>query len=141
MCLEDIKGILEIENACFTADAWSEEAFAFRLDIGEPRFYNLVVDDNDFIAGYITASFVAGEINIDSVAIADSYRRKGLASELINTAIQISRAELAMLEVRESNQAAIALYEALGFKEVGIRRDYYDLPTENAVLMTKSIEN
>lgn len=142
MNFDDLDAIILIEKTCFTADAWSEEDFSFRLEIGAPRFINLVVDDDcDEVVAYLTASYVAGEMNIDSVAVAENYRRKGLASELIKTAITISRPELVMLEVRESNLSAIALYESLGFEEVGFRRNYYEQPVENAVLMTKRIEN
>ncbi len=141
MNFDDLDGIVLIEKTCFTADAWSEEDFSFRLEEGAPRFINLVVDDCGEVVAYLTASYVAGEMDIDSVAVAESYRRKGLASELIKTAITISRPELVMLEVRESNPSAIALYESLGFKEVGLRRNYYEQPVENAILMTKCIEN
>ncbi len=138
---DDIKDIIEIEKTCFTADAWSEEDFIFRIEEGEPQFINLSVEDDDKVVAYLTACFVVGELNIDSVAVSPDYRRKGLASELIGTAITISRPELVMLEVRESNLPAISLYKSLGFEEVGIRRNYYQRPVENAVLMTKCIKN
>ncbi len=138
---EDLGDIIEIEKTCFTADAWSEEDFVYRMSENEFCFVNLSAEDGGRAVAYITACVVAGEMNIDSVAVSPDYRRKGLASRLIDMAVSISNAEVIMLEVRESNLPAIALYESLGFERVGLRRNYYERPVENAVLMTKCIEN
>ena len=85
----------------------------------------------------VPATVVADEMTIDSVAVAPDYRRKGYASALIDLAIKQAKAAVVMLEVRESNTAAISLYQSLGFEKVGLRKNYYERPVENAVLMTK----
>lgn len=134
---EDLGGIIEIEKTCFTADAWSEDDFIYRMNASDWRFINLTLEDEGRVAAYITATVVADEMNIDSVAVAPDYRRKGYASALIDLAIKQAKAAVVMLEVRESNTAAISLYQSLGFEKVGLRKNYYERPVENAVLMTK----
>ncbi len=134
---EDLGGIIEIEKTCFTADAWSEDDFIYRMNASDWRFINLTLEDEGRVAAYITATVVADEMNIDSVAVAPDYRRKGYASALIDLAIKEAKAAVVMLEVRESNTAAISLYQSLGFEKVGLRKNYYERPVENAVLMTK----
>lgn len=134
---EDLGGIIEIEKTCFTADAWSEDDFIYRMNASDWRFINLTLEDEGRVAAYITATVVADEMNIDSVAVAPEYRRKGYASALIDLAIKEAKAAVVMLEVRESNTAAISLYQSLGFEKVGLRKNYYERPVENAVLMTK----
>lgn len=134
---EDLGGIIEIEKTCFTADAWSEDDFIYRMNASDWHFINLTLEDEGRVAAYITATVVADEMNIDSVAVAPDYRRKGYASALIDLAIKQAKAAVVMLEVRESNTAAISLYQSLGFEKVGLRKNYYERPVENAVLMTK----
>ena len=134
---EDLGGIIEIEKTCFTADAWSEDDFIYRMNASDWHFINLTLEDEGRVAAYITATVVADEMNIDSVAVAPDYRRKGYASALIDLAIKEVKAAVVMLEVRESNTAAISLYQSLGFEKVGLRKNYYERPVENAVLMTK----
>ena len=134
---EDLGGIIEIEKTCFTADAWSEDDFIYRMNASDWHFINLTLEDEGGVAAYITATVVADEMNIDSVAVAPEYRRKGYASALIDLAIKQAKAAVVMLEVRESNTAAISLYQSLGFEKVGLRKNYYERPVENAVLMTK----
>ena len=134
---EDLGGIIEIEKTCFTADAWSEDDFIYRMNASDWHFINLTLEDEGRVAAYITATIVADEMNIDSVAVAPEYRRKGYASALIDLAIKEAKAAVVMLEVRESNTAAISLYQSLGFEKVGLRKNYYERPVENAVLMTK----
>lgn len=134
---EDLGGIIEIEKTCFTADAWSEDDFIYRMNASDWHFINLTLEDEGRVAAYITATVVADEMNIDSVAVAPDYRRKGYASALIDLAIKEAKAAVVMLEVRESNTAAISLYQSLGFEKVGLRKNYYERPVENAVLMTK----
>ncbi len=134
----DLDGIMAIEQTCFSADMWQREDFIYRFE--DERFVNLVDERDGKVAGYITCFGVMDEMNIDSVAVAPEYRRQGIARGLIEKAIIRKKPRLLMLEVRVSNQPAIKLYEAFGFVGVAIRKDYYQLPTEDALLMTKVIE-
>ncbi len=140
MTPEDLGDIIEIENTCFTADAWSEDDFLYRLNEkdGAVRFINVVAEENGEVAAYLAAVTVADEMNVDSVAVKPEHRRKGVASKIIDFAINKADASVIMLEVRESNLPAISLYQSLGFEKVGMRKDYYERPVENAILMTKS---
>lgn len=140
MIIGDIDGILAIEKTCFTADAWSEEAFIYRLEDESLPFLNLTAEDENKVVGYLVATAFPWEMNIDSVAVSPDHRRKGIARELIKTAVALSKAEEITLEVRESNKPAVSLYESLGFEKVGNRKNYYQQPVENAVLMTKCIK-
>ena len=80
--------------------------------------------------------------SIIEVAVAPDCRRKGIAKALITQAIQSADGPAAVfLEVRESNAPAVSLYEALGFEQIGERKDYYDRPKENAIIMRKNYEN
>lgn len=88
--------------------------------------------------GYAVVSVVLDEGNLDNIAVAPEHRRQGVADALLSALTGFGREHLAalMLEVRASNAPAIALYEKHGFTAVGRRRNYYDAPREDAVLMT-----
>ncbi len=138
MDIGDLDQIMAIEETCFSADKWQKEDFTYRFE--DSRFVNLVDDRDGVVAGYITAFSVLDEMSIDSVAVNPEYRRQGIAKALIAKAAARKRPSALLLEVRESNAPAIALYSSLGFERVGLRKNYYQLPVENAILMTKSIE-
>ncbi len=98
-------------------------------------------DESDNLIGYagMWMSVDGGEIT--NVAVHPDYRRKGIASSLVGNLIRICEINKLLylnLEVRESNCKAISLYNKLGFEKVGIRKNYYKNPTENAILMTKT---
>lgn len=128
----DIPDIMNTEKECFTSDAWCEDDFHYRFS--ENGFITLCAFCNGEYAGYIAASLF-GDMNIDSVAILNRCRRKGVASALIKKVLESGEWEAAFLEVRESNYAARALYKKLGFQEIAVRKDYYGFPTENAIIM------
>lgn len=138
MTREDIPNIIELEKICFTSDAWKERDFEYRFDGDD--FVNLVCECDGSFAGYITACSVLDELNIDSVAVLPEYRRMGLAKSLIRKTVSLKNPSAVFLEVRQSNRAAIALYESLGFEKTGLRKNYYQHPVENAILMTMCIE-
>ncbi|NLK70714.1 MAG: ribosomal protein S18-alanine N-acetyltransferase [Clostridiales bacterium] len=132
----DIDRIVEIEKKCFS-DAWTENMF--RSSLEDPESIMLVRILDGCVIGYVVASFVLDEVNIDNIAVLPEYRRAGIARALLNRVEEEIRsfANCIMLEVREGNESAIALYSSLGYERVGLRRNYYHNPTENAILMTK----
>ncbi|MCD7772117.1 MAG: ribosomal protein S18-alanine N-acetyltransferase [Oscillospiraceae bacterium] len=131
MVENDIPAVVKIEQECFTAEAWSEESFRYRL--GKPGFISLVAVDNGEVVGYIAASEILDEQYLDSLAVRADYRGQGIATSLMKEAFDEEKT--VYLEVRKSNLPAIGLYKKLGFTQYAERRDYYDNPTENAILM------
>ena len=129
---EHIACLASIERRCFS-DPWPEPVIARMLD----RF--TVCLDGDALAGYIVLSIVLDEGSIDNVAVVPEFRRRGIADLLLSHAEEQGRAlKLAFLtlEVRAGNEPAIRLYEKHGFVEVGRRKNYYEKPREDAILMT-----
>ena len=131
-----LEGVLAIERACFERP-WSEQTFADTL-------YNDAVSlvvaqgEDGTVLGYAELSVILDEGCLEKIAVAPPYRRQGVAEELLGAFLRFGRANLAFitLEVRESNAPAIALYEKLGFKQVGRRKNYYAEVQEDAILMT-----
>ncbi len=136
MASEHVSALAQIEKQCFSTP-WSENALAEELENPNARFFVALCGEQ--VAGYIGAHNIVGEVYITNVAVAPDYRRKGVATQLIEKLVEISRAENAefiTLEVRESNSSAQALYEKQGFGVVGKRKAFYENPREDAILMT-----
>ncbi|MBQ8827296.1 MAG: ribosomal protein S18-alanine N-acetyltransferase [Oscillospiraceae bacterium] len=131
---EDLSFLAEIEKECIP-DPWSLNSFESEFE--RDGYVFLTEEEYGEICGFITASRVLGEVSVYNVAVTEKYRRRGIAERLMSRLAEISDgAEFITLEVRESNNAAIRLYEKLGYKEVGRRKNFYSNPTENAILMT-----
>ena len=86
-------------------------------------------------AGFISVWCVCGEAEINNIGVLEKFRRMGIAKALFDSAYNAAKAEKWYLEVRESNLGAISFYEKQGFERVGMRKNFYTAPTENAVLM------
>ena len=126
-----------IERACFS-DAWSRRLLEDMLT--HPGAISLAaVDGEGAVLGYASAQTVLDEGYIDNVAVAPDARRHGVASALLDVFCRFGAVNLAFLtlEVRQSNTAAIALYEKHGFRQAGLRPGYYQHPREDAVIMTR----
>ena len=129
--------IAELEKVCFPADPWSEELFRAALECPDTAL--LVAEKEDgAVLGYAVLSAVLDEGNLDNIAVAPRCRRQGVADALLSALTDIGRAKLSVLflEVRVSNFPAITLYEKHGFVPVGRRKNYYEVPREDALLMT-----
>ena len=137
MTTEDLPAVAALEKTCFPADPWSEALFRDALD--NPAVVILLAEGEDgAVLGYAVLSVVLDEGNLDNIAVAPDCRRRGVADALLDVLTGFGRENLAalMLEVRASNAPAIALYEKHGFAAVGRRKNYYDAPREDAILMT-----
>lgn len=138
---EDLPEVCAIEKDNFSVP-WSEKSFAESMERNDTVF--LAADANGEIAGYLGCYCIAGEGEITNVAVKASFRRKGIGSKLFEklyeTAASLETEEF-FLEVRESNAAAIALYTREGFEKEGIRRNFYEKPTEHAVIMRRTATN
>ena len=129
-----LAALAEIERACFHAP-WSETML--REELGKGIF--LVAEQDGRTAGYVGCQTVLDEGYITNIAVSPDFRRQGIAKALIEALLAKARENglaFVTLEVRESNAAARALYAGAGFQPVGIRKNFYSNPTENAVLMT-----
>ena len=131
--------IAELEKLCFQ-DPWSEKSIASEL--GNKLSLWLVAMDGQKVVGYVGSQTVLGETDMMNIAVDPNYRRQGIANQLILTLIQqlsVRDSHSLMLEVRVSNAPAIALYESLGFEQVGRRPKYYHNPREDALILRKEI--
>lgn len=114
-------------------EAWSLETYLKQVD--NPDDYSFFALCNGEAAGFISVWCVCGEAEINNIGVVDKFRRLGIAKALFDRAYNAAKAEKWYLEVRSSNSAAISFYEKLGFEQVGLRKNFYTSPTENAILM------
>ena len=129
--------VAALEKVCFPADPWSEALFRAALECPDTAL--LVAEKEDgAVLGYAVLSAVLDEGNLDNIAVAPSCRRRGVADALLSALVGFGRERLSvmMLEVRASNLPAATLYEKHGFVPVGRRKNYYESPREDALLMT-----
>ena len=96
--------------------------------------------DGEEVVGYVGSQTVLGEADMMNIAVAHSHRRQGIARLLVEELIRQLDANMLTLEVRASNEGAIALYESLGFRQVGLRKNYYRKPKEDALILRKEWE-
>ena len=140
MTEKDVKAVSEIEKECFS-HPWSEDGIRQELFNDSARFF--VAEKNGRTVGYMGMHIVLDECYIANVAVLPSHRRQGIAQKLLTNAAEISSDEgccFISLEVRVSNGGAIALYEKNGFEKMGERKNFYQDPTENALIMTKTFD-
>lgn len=140
MTAAHIEGIARLEKECFSSP-WSEDSLKSELDNNFARFYVAFLGEK--IAGYIGSHNVLGEVYITNVAVFPEFRRKGVGKALVEflfNEMKSENAEFVTLEVRESNMNAISLYEKCGFEKVGKRKDFYENPREDGILMTNYIK-
>ena len=134
-----LAAIDEIDKTCFS-NPWSLKSLETELENPIANYFVAIIDGK--VAGYGGYWWVFFEGEITNIAVHEKYRRKGIASKILEAMIKkcIETDTSAIhLEVRVSNESAISLYRKFGFKEDGIRPKYYD-NNEDALLMTKEIE-
>ena len=139
MTATHVMQIAEIEKLCFS-DPWSEKSVASELENRLSLW--LVALDGDRVAGYVGSQSVLDEADMMNVAVHPDYRRQGIGRDLVlalSDALRKKDIKGLMLEVRQSNTPAIALYEQLGFQQVGVRPNYYRNPKENALILRKEL--
>lgn len=139
MKAEHLDDIARLEKICFSRP-WSRQMLSEELENQCAAFLVAVEPDTEKVVGYAGLLVVADEGYITNVAVFPEYRRQGVASQLIQvfcSFAQGNRLAFLTLEVRPSNTAAISLYNSFGFEEVGRRKNYYDLPKEDALILTR----
>lgn len=140
MAAGDLPAVLAIERASFPTP-WTEQNFRHEIE-ANPHAWNLVVDGAQGISAYACCYLMAGELQINDIAVHPGSRRRGLGGwlldEILDRAVQRG-ARRATLEVRPSNAAARALYASRGFAESGRRPGYYADSGEDAILMERRL--
>ena len=140
MNADHLDEIAALERVCFSRP-WSRNMLAEELENQCAAFLTALDAVTGKVVGYAGLLVAADEGYITNVAVFPAYRRRGVAAKLISVFENFARGnKLAFLtlEVRPSNAAAIALYKGFGFEEVGRRKNYYDLPKEDALILTKT---
>ena len=132
--------VAALEKACFSIP-WSENSI--RAELENPYAIWLTALEGDTLVGYLGVQFGPDGADIMTIATAPEFRGQGTAKALIAAMTDVLRTkhlQWLTLEVRPSNTAAVSLYKAMDFREVGRRPRYYKKPTEDALLMTLFFE-
>ena len=131
-----LDAVAVLETVCFAAP-WTREGLAEELR--NPQAHFLVAERDGETAGYIGVQEICGEGYVTNVAVLPQYRRKGIGERLVREAVRGAKlrgCDFLSLEVRVGNEAAIRLYERLGFQRQGRRKAFYRDPTEDALIYT-----
>ena len=134
----DLEGVERIERECFSMP-WTRAQLEGQLT-DENHIFIVAKDEDGRVLGYVGLMSVLDEGYITNVAVDADHRRQGIADDLLAELEKRGRENalsFLTLEVREHNEAAKALYEKNGYITVGLRKNYYEMPRENAILMTK----
>ena len=137
----DLDHVIEIAQGLSNAPQWPREVYVAALDAAAmPRRIALVVEEaaSGAVAGFAVASLMPPEAELETIAIAAKFQRRGFARQLFQalaTALRQQQVNVTLLEVRASNGPAQTLYSALGFEVAGRRPGYYADPVEDAVIM------
>ena len=137
MTADHLDAVAALERICFS-DPWSRQLLASELDNDLSAFL-VALDDEGQVAGYAGLQVILDEGTITDIAVRPDCRRRGVASQLLKVFLDFARGNrlaFLTLEARASNYAAIALYGSRGFRGVGRRKNYYEHPREDAVIMT-----
>ena len=130
--------VAELERICFSTP-WSRNMLAEELDNALSAFM-VALDESGKVVGYAGLQVVLDEGYITTVAVRPECRRQGIAGKLLQVFLDFAQGNhlaFLTLEVRASNYDAIALYGSRGFRSVGRRKNYYEHPKEDAIIMTK----
>lgn len=139
MNADHLEEIERLERICFSRP-WNRRMLAEELENQCAAFLVAVDGDTGAVMGYAGLLVMMDEGYITNVAVFPEYRRRGIAAKILEVYLNFAKAnDLAFLtlEVRPTNEAAIALYQRFGFEEVGRRKNYYDLPKEDALILTR----
>ena len=133
-----VASVAAIEKECFGRDAWSEKSVAGELTNALALW--LVAVEGETVVGYVGSQTVCNETDMMNVAVTADFRRRGIGEQLVTALVEELKAidsHCLTLEVRASNTSAQAMYEKLGFVEIGRRPRYYQNPKEDALILRK----
>ena len=136
---EKISGVAELEELCFSLP-WSKKALELLCNGENVGF--VALDGEKRVVAYGGMVCVLDEGQITNIAVHPDFRRRKIGEHIVSALLGYGEEKgisLYSLEVRESNKAAISLYQKLGFISVGNRKNFYSNPSENAIIMIKNI--
>ena len=142
MNYDHVSQVAEIERMCFS-DPWSERMLREHLD-NQCAAALVALGEDGTVLGYAGLLVVLDEGYITNVAVRPAFRRQGIAADLLTVFDRFARGNhlaFLTLEVRASNEPALTLYEKLGYRRMGLRKNYYEHPKEDAVIMTRGYTN
>lgn len=140
MTAAHVAQVAELEKLCFSTP-WSAQSIASELENLLALW--LVALDGETVAGYVGSQSVCGETDMMNIAVHPDYRRQGIGEALVSALVNGLKdkgSRSLTLEVRDSNAPAGRLYEKLGFSQVGLRKNYYRNPREDALILRKEWE-
>ena len=135
----DLPALCALETACFP-DPWSRKSI--RDTLLEERSFFAVAESGGEIVGYINTTYILDEMELNRICTLPGYRRQGAGRRLLQAAFDFAAGHgirAFFLEVRASNAPAQALYRAAGFQEAGLRKNYYQNPAEDGLIMRADI--
>lgn len=139
MSSSDVARVVEIEKKSYQFP-WSDDIFR---DCFRARYDCWVCEEQDHIVGYIIVSIAVGEAHILNICVDPAEQGQGIGRKMLESLLEMikGRAETVFLEVRPSNTVAIALYESMGFNEIGIRKGYYPASNgrEDAIMLALEV--
>lgn len=133
----DLQAVAELERKIFS-NPWSRKSFSDALASSDNCYLTALQEDE--VVGYCGLWCSCECADLCNLAVSGGHRRQGLARELLRLGFEEVREKgvyRVLLEVRRSNASAIALYDGLGFEQIGVRRGYYSDPVEDGILMEK----
>lgn len=130
---EDLSAVLALEADSFS-NPWTAAALAEMLQSDVTRLYVARRHTGD-VVGFCACWVIGTELHINTLAVARTHRRRGIATRLVRFVLEKTGVERATLEVRRSNTAALDLYEKLGFRTTAVRKAYYRNPAEDGLIL------
>jgi len=141
MLLEDIDAVMIVDRDSFSIP-WSRESFFLEVE-SRLSSYVVVEEDSGQIIGYGGFYLIIDQVEITNIAVLGKYRGQGIGKSILEALIKLAivgGGKVVNLEVRASNEAAKAMYLSYGFNLVGSRKGYYQLPSEDALLLSLVLE-
>ena len=134
MKYDDCEAVAEIDRNTFSIPFSVE---GYRRECDDPKAVTLVAESEGKIIGYANLWNIDGDVTLNNLAVSAGERSNGVGTRLMEEILsRFSDCEFITLEVRRSNEGAIRFYRKFGFRQVGLRKNFYEKPTEDAVLMT-----
>ena len=133
---EDREAVIAIEAESF-ANPWTASTFDAMLNTPVSEVF-VARGEAGRIHAFCACWLIGDELHINTIAVQPLLRRQGIAYELLRRVLELTRANRATLEVRRSNEAALALYDKLGFKVTAVRANYYENPQEDGLILWRN---